>query len=132
MLPLRATSVAEITALAGKTKDVSVDEHLLLSGFSKSLGSITIRYGATLLSQLLSGMDYLAAFPYGCSEQRTSAVLPNLLMKQLYTSASQPFDLTKKMVQYWSEEDAAYKEKSVDEIIKDYLVEIKQFQKFDG
>jgi uncharacterized protein YfaS (alpha-2-macroglobulin family) len=77
-------------------------------------------------------MDYLAQFPYGCSEQRTSSVLPNLLMKRLYTSASQPFDLTKKMVKYWSDEDGAYREKSVDEVIKDYLVEIKKFQKFDG
>lgn len=109
-----------------------MDEKINLAGISSKEGSVTVSYGATLLSNLLSGMDYLSAFPYGCSEQRTSSVLPNLLLKKLYTSASQPFDLAKKMVKYWSDEDGAYRETSVDEIIKNYLVEIKKFQKFDG
>ena len=36
------------------------------------------------------------------------------------------------MIKYWSDEDSVFKEKSVDETIKDYLVQIKKFQKFDG
>jgi hypothetical protein len=132
ILPLKSTSMTETVAFMGKTNDVSVDESIDLSGISGREGQITVNYGATLLSNLVSGMEYLAAFPYGCSEQRTSVVLPNLLMKQLYASASQSFDLTKKMIKYWSQEDGAYREKSADEVIKDYLVEIKKFQKFDG
>ena len=131
-IPLKSSSVSETVAFMGKTNDVSVDDHINLTGLTSKRGEVTVRYGATLMTNLLSGMDYLSTFPYGCSEQIISAVLPDILLKKLSISALQPHDLTKKMVKYWSEEDNEYKQKSVDETIKDVLVEVKQFQKFDG
>jgi uncharacterized protein YfaS (alpha-2-macroglobulin family) len=50
----------------------------------------------------LTSVDYNNKFPYGCSEQKTSAIMPNIYIKKLYDVSLVPFDLTKKMVKKYS------------------------------
>ena len=89
-------------------------------------------YAASLLPNILSGIEYLKSFPYGCSEQRTSAIMPTVYLKQLYDSVKVPFDLKTKMVKEYIDQYTGYQERSLDTILRGYLVEIKNFQHLNG
>ncbi|MEA3387603.1 MAG: hypothetical protein U9Q66_04450 [Patescibacteria group bacterium] len=58
--------------------------------------------------------------------------MPNIFIKKLYTSVERDFDLTTKMVKYWVNSYEGYSEKSLDQIIKEYLVNIRKYQRNDG
>lgn len=58
--------------------------------------------------------------------------MPNIYIKKLYDASGKEFDLKKKMVKRYIDNEVGYKEVSVDESIKDYLTEIKKFQNTDG
>ncbi|MHB9026042.1 MAG: alpha-2-macroglobulin family protein [Armatimonadota bacterium] len=47
---------------------------------------LTIRLTPTLVSAMLGSLDYLAAYPYGCTEQTMSAFLPDVVLAQLLKS----------------------------------------------
>lgn len=130
-LPIYPTSLIETTSTVWKTKDVSFDEKIYIPNSETSKPKITLNYSATLFSYLLDGINYLNAYPYGCSEQRTSVIMPNIYIKKLYNVAWADFDLTKKMVKKYISNEVWYEEISVDELIKDYLTEIKKFQNTD-
>lgn len=131
-LPIVKTTTTETVATAGKTTD-SADERIKLSeSIRKNGGSVTVNYAASLLPNILSGMEYLKTFPYGCSEQRTSAIMPTIYLKQLYDSVKVPFDLKTKTVREYIDPYQGYQERSLDTILRGYLVEIKNFQRLDG
>ena len=58
--------------------------------------------------------------------------MPNIYVKKLYDASGKPFDLKTKMVEKYNDNEVGYKKVSVDEAIKDYLIEIKKFQNTDG
>jgi hypothetical protein len=131
-LPINMTSTKEMVATVGKTTN-SADEKIKLSAdIRKNGGSLTVNYAASLLPNILSGMEYLKSFPYGCSEQRTSAIMPTVYMKELYDSVKVPFDLKTKMVKEYIDQYTGYEERSLDTILRGYLVEIKNFQHLNG
>lgn len=131
-LPIIATSTKETVATVGKISN-SADEKIKLSAdIRKNGGSVTVNYAASLLPNILSGIEYLKSFPYGCSEQRTSAVMPTVYLKQLYDSVKVPFDLKTKMVKEYIDSYQGYQERSLDTILRGYLVEIKNFQHLNG
>lgn len=132
IIPIHVGTIAENTSTVGKTKDISFDEKISLGNISKENATLNLNYGWTLFSYLLDGIDYLAQYPYGCSEQRTSAIMPNIYIKKLYDIAGKDFDLKTKMVEKYIDNEVWYKKVSVDETIKDYLIEIKKFQNTDG
>jgi len=47
----------------------------------------------------------LANYPYGCAEQKTSAIAPNIAMKKLFDAANLPFDLEAKKVQKYIDKE---------------------------
>lgn len=131
-LPIVATSAKETVATVGKT-DNSADEKIMLSAdIRKNGGSLTVGYAASLLPNILSGIEYLKSFPYGCAEQITSAIMPTVYLKQLYDSVKVPFDLKTKMVKEYINPYEGYQERSLDTVLRGYLVEIKNFQRLDG
>jgi len=66
---------------------VSYTEKIDLTNTILSSAKLTINFSQTILSNITSGIDFLANFPYGCIEQKQSAILPNVYIKKLYTSA---------------------------------------------
>lgn len=131
-LPIVATSTKETVATVGKTAN-SADEKIKLSAdIRKNGGSLTVNYAASLLPNIISGIEYLKSFPYGCSEQRTSAIMPTVYLKELYDSVKVPFDLKTKMVKEYIDQYTGYEERSLDTILRGYLVEIKNFQHLNG
>ncbi|MDD2908711.1 MAG: MG2 domain-containing protein [Candidatus Gracilibacteria bacterium] len=131
-LTIEETSTLETVSTIGSTSSVSHTEKLDLTNVIISSAKLIINYAPTILSNITSGIDYLANFPYGCIEQKQSAILPNIYIKKLYTSVELPFDLTKKMVKVWVDSDTGYKEISEDEVIKNYIAESPRFQKTSG
>ena len=128
---IKEVSTPEFVSTFWKTNKTSFEEKINIWKIKSSAWKLTINYSATILSSILDWMKYLSNYPYGCSEQRTSAIMPNIFIKQLYNSTWKDFDLTKKMVKYWISDIRWYGEKSLDQIIKEYLVNIRKFQKSD-
>lgn len=132
ILPIIATSPKETVATVGKTID-SADEKIRLSAqIRKNGGSLVVSYAASLLPNILSGIEYLKSFPYGCSEQRMSAIMPTVYLKQLYDSVKVPFDLKTKTVKEYIDQYQGYQKRSLDTVLRGYLVEIKNFQRLSG
>ncbi len=131
ILKINEVSTPEYVSTFWKTTTESYEEILELWKVKKSKWNLVINYWATLFTSLLDSIDFLNRYPYWCAEQITSALMPNIFIKRLYDSAWSDFDLSKKMVKYWSTNDTWYLEKSVDQLIKEYLVNIKSFQKSD-
>ncbi|MDQ7022557.1 MAG: hypothetical protein Q9M97_03365 [Candidatus Gracilibacteria bacterium] len=131
-IQIKEVSTPEFVSTFGKTDTSSFEEKISIGEIKNSAGKLTINYSATLLTSILDGIAYLNQYPYGCSEQKTSAIMPNIFIKQLYNSTGTDFDLTKKMVKYWISDIDGYGEKSLDQIIKEYLVNIRKYQKNDG
>ncbi len=130
-LPIINSSIIENVSTVWKTDGVSFEEKINISNKDIDNAKLKLNYGWTLFSYLLDGINYLETYPYGCSEQRTSAIMPNIYIKNLYDAAWIPFDLNKKMVKKYIDNEVWYKEISVSEAIKDYLIEIKKFQNND-
>ncbi|MBP8017071.1 hypothetical protein KAZ01_03620, partial [Candidatus Gracilibacteria bacterium] len=131
-IPIKESSTPEFVSTVGKTTGASFDEKIDLTGVPLASTKLKVNYSATLLSNVLDSVDYLKNFPYGCSEQITSAIMSNVYIKKLYNSVNIPFDLKTKMVKKWVDSETGYKQYSVDELIKNYLIEIAKFQKNSG
>lgn len=131
-IQVKPLSTKEQISTFWKTNDISYDEKISIwNDVIKDDWTLTINYAWTLFSSLLSSVDYNNNFPYWCSEQRTSALMPNIYIKKLYDVAWVPFDLKTKMITKYIDSDTWYKEISLDDVIKDYLIEIKKFQNID-
>ena len=124
-------STPEYISTFWKTKESSFEEKIDLWNIIKSSWKLTINYSVTLLSSILDWIEYLNNYPYGCSEQITSAIMPNIFIKQLYLSVWKEFDLNKKTIKFWAWKNEWYKEKSINQVIKEYLVNIRKYQKND-
>ncbi len=129
---IHESSTQESVSTFWKTKNDSFEQKLELGNINSSKWKITANYSATLLSNLTDGIDYLNRYPYGCSEQKTSAIMPNIFIKKLYSSVWEEYNLQTKMLKYWAWEYEWYSEKSIDQTIKEYLVNIRKYQKYDG
>jgi hypothetical protein len=58
--------------------------------------------------------------------------MPTVYLKELYDSVKVPFDLKTKMVKEYIDQYTGYEERSLDTILRGYLVEIKNFQHLNG
>ena len=84
-LPVKEASMPEIVAM-GKVlsdNDRQIEQVWLPQGLNTENGSLKISSAATLAGAITEGLDYLVRFPYGCSEQIASAILPNVAVKRL-------------------------------------------------
>ncbi len=82
-VPVFRSETWETTATVGATRDASFDERLNLSGIDQSRSELSVRYSATLFANAADGLEHLLAYPYGCVEQKTSAIIPHVVSKRL-------------------------------------------------
>lgn len=125
------STTKESVATVWSTKDVSFDEVIDLWSLKDRIGQVKVNYGSTLFNNLVDSIQYLNNYPYWCSEQKTSSIIPNVYIKKLYDSVWMSFDLKTKMIDYYDFEDRVYKKKSLDQVAKEYIVDIRKFQKTD-
>ena len=80
--PIYSYSTPETVALSSFTDDLSFTEKVLLpDSIDPELGELKITTGATLATYISSSLNYLLTYPYGCTEQLLSSLLPNVVLK---------------------------------------------------
>lgn len=80
--PINSYSTPETVALSSFTEDISFTEKVLLpDAIDPDLGDLKITTGATIASYLSDSLNFLFAYPYGCTEQILSRLLPNIVIR---------------------------------------------------
>ncbi len=131
-IPIYNTSLRESVSTVWKTKDISFDENVKVPSNQIKNTTLSVNYWATLLSYLFDGLTTQADTLYSWIEQKTSALMPHIYLKQLYESAWKTYDLKTKTIKKYIDTQIWYKEISLDEAIQDYLSEVGKFQNTDG
>lgn len=129
-VPVYRSETWETVATMGATKDASFDEKLNLAGIDPARGELLVRYSASLFGNAAEGLDYLVRYPYGCVEQRTSAVMPSVILKRFADAIGSEFDLDKRTVPYY--EGGIRVDKTVREALSDYAASIPSYVRADG
>lgn len=81
-IPMYSYSTPETVALSSFTDDVSFTEKILLpSSVDPELGELKITTGATLATYLSDSLNYLLEYPYWCTEQIVSRLIPDVVIK---------------------------------------------------
>ena len=65
----------------GTADDASATEEFDLQGAAIS-GDLDLRLSPTLAASMLSGLEYLATYPHGCTEQTMSSFLPDVMISR--------------------------------------------------
>lgn len=68
-----------------KAGDAKTDPELTVTvhnGYVKGSGTLRVTISPTIASSLLNSLDYLAGYPYGCTEQTMSRFLPTVVVAQ--------------------------------------------------
>ncbi len=73
----------EAVALYGATSDAVAEKLGDLSQLRPDVGGLDVRVASTALVGLDDGMEQLIKYPYGCTEQLTSRLVPLLPLRQL-------------------------------------------------
>lgn len=83
-LPIQAPRLRETVALWESTTDEKVEEQVIPpDSVYRDIGGVEVTGASTAMSGLSGGISYLFSYPYGCLEQRCSAILPIILAKDL-------------------------------------------------
>jgi uncharacterized protein YfaS (alpha-2-macroglobulin family) len=93
-LPIQEGSLPEIVAMGKVVNDDSkqIEQVWLPKGLNPENGSLKITAAATLAGAVTEGLRYLVTFPYGCTEQLTSAIMPNVAVKRLISAGKFKID----------------------------------------
>lgn len=83
-LPIQRFATPETVASAGQVFDVAVETLRLPAAQDTAQGEVSLELVPSLAAGVESGLDYLEAFPYACSEQTVSSFLPNAVTYRLY------------------------------------------------
>ncbi len=115
--PVIAPRERETVALFNSTADAKKEEAITApDNILANTGDVEFTAASTALVGLSGGMSYLFTYPYGCLEQRASAVLPMLLAKDVVDAFG--FDV--------------FKGKNMKQIAQKAVDELPLFQKFNG
>ncbi|MDD5055587.1 MAG: Ig-like domain-containing protein [Candidatus Peribacteraceae bacterium] len=82
-VPLERFGTVQTNATAGMTEDRIDEKAFIPSKADAESGSLTVQVAPSLGMYLPKALSYLVDFPYGCAEQITSSLLPNVALKQL-------------------------------------------------
>jgi uncharacterized protein YfaS (alpha-2-macroglobulin family) len=82
-LPLQRFVTPEVVASAGQVFDTTVETIKAPTGD----GQIDLQLTPSLAAGIYSGLDYLQAFPYECTEQTVGKFLPNAVTYRLFKQA---------------------------------------------
>ncbi|MEF2175972.1 MAG: MG2 domain-containing protein [Candidatus Absconditabacteria bacterium] len=125
-------STPEQISTFGKYTQNPVNEIIDITNIKNNYGKIIINYSTSLLSSINEGIEYLNNFPYGCFEQKVSAIMPNVYLKYMYDSLGIEYDLNKIYVNKWESNDEGYKQVSLSDSIKEILSQITTYQSING
>lgn len=116
-IPINVPRVRESVVLYESTTDSLVREKIVIpKDIFKDLGEVELTAASTAMLGLSGGMSYLFSYPYGCLEQRLSAVLPIILAKDLVEAFR--FEV--------------YKDKDYHQVVGKILDEVPSFQRWNG
>ena len=79
-IPVLPHGTEKFSAVAGSTKDTAEEELILPSEAEKGSAKLLILLEPSIASTVLSSLDYLIGFPYGCVEQTMSRFLPSVIV----------------------------------------------------
>ncbi|MGL5830725.1 MAG: Ig-like domain-containing protein [Candidatus Altimarinota bacterium] len=82
------TNVSTATLIADQNQHI--ENVWLPKGLNQNQGVLKLSVAATLAGSVNQGLEYLVTFPYGCVEQISSSLLPNLAVKKLADSGKFP------------------------------------------
>lgn len=116
-IPINVPRIRESVALYESTTDSLTREKLVVpKNIYADLGEVELTAASTAMVGLSGGISYLFTYPYGCLEQRLSAVLPIILAKDLVEA----FKLE------------VYKDKDYRQVVEKALDELPAFQRWNG
>jgi alpha-2-macroglobulin len=73
----------EAVELAGETQDAAEERLGKLDGIRDDVGGLDVRVASTALVGVGDGIDQLLQYPYGCTEQLTSRLVPLVMARDL-------------------------------------------------
>jgi uncharacterized protein YfaS (alpha-2-macroglobulin family) len=125
-LSVKSNDTYEAVATAGQT-DTSATEFVYLPGsIAKDRGELTLRSSATLAVFMTDALNYLVAYPYGCTEQVASQIRAVALIQRAQAIPNLANSLASQTVVYRD------KEYTMDQLIQEGLKTIYGRQNPDG
>jgi alpha-2-macroglobulin len=88
---VKVPAVIEAAALYGDTAHEAAEKLGDLSAVRDDVGGLDVSYASTALVGLGDGVEQLIDYPYGCTEQLTSRLVPMLPLRDLATDYNVPF-----------------------------------------
>jgi len=82
-IPVKPPWITEVMALYGSTDTGAKESIAKLSDVRKDVGGIDFRISGTALVSIDESIDALLKYPYGCSEQLTSRLLPMIALEEI-------------------------------------------------
>jgi uncharacterized protein YfaS (alpha-2-macroglobulin family) len=76
-------AVLEAVALDGETREAAAEKLGALGAIRDDVGQLDVRLASTALVGVGDGMDQLIEYPYGCTEQLTSRLVPLVAVRRL-------------------------------------------------
>ena len=102
--------VMETVTTTGTISADTASEGLVLPSFAdNNVGSLTLTLDATRLSLLDTAINYLFRYPYGCMEQRSSAVMPLVVFGEyldalsIKSEVSNPHRVVENEIRSWGQ-----------------------------
>ncbi len=84
-IPVSHAATPETVSTSSFTDDLSYTEKVIIPKDANLLsGGVTVTTGATLATYISNSLSYLVDYPYGCSEQLVSRVVPMVNLKQAF------------------------------------------------
>ena len=81
-VPVLPHGTEKFTAAGGSTKDKAEETLVLPKEADRGSAKCVIILEPSLASTVLSSLDYLVGYPYGCVEQTMSRFLPNVIVSK--------------------------------------------------
>ena len=78
---VQVPTVVEAVALYGDTADAAGEKLGDVSAMRDDFGSLDVRMASTAMVGLEDGLEHLVEYPYGCTEQLTSRIVPLILVR---------------------------------------------------
>ncbi|MES2216716.1 MAG: alpha-2-macroglobulin family protein [Patescibacteria group bacterium] len=125
-LSIKTNTTYETVATAGQTETSTSEAVYLPGSITKDQGGLTLRSSATLAVFMTDALNYLVAYPYGCTEQIASQIRAIALIKRAHNIPGVPNPLSSQTVVYNE------KEYTVDQLIQEGLKTIYGRQNTDG
>ncbi len=83
VIPVYPFGTLQSVATNGITSDVSQEKVLIPSTSDASYGTLELSVSPTIASFIPKGLEYVSRYPYGCTEQVMSSLLPNIALQSM-------------------------------------------------